>query len=201
MHSLSILVLEHEGSGPGQIRRCLEDQEGAVPAFKLAQTPEAALALLDRGTFDIILVDPELPHGQGHEAVRRLRAKAPDAAIIVISGQQCGNDSLAMRSVRFGAQDYLEKRHLSPFILCKSVAYAIERKLALQEKDELLADLSAALRKVSSLHDILSLCAGCQKILSSDGSRWQEVDEFLVERAGTRTEKLLCPACREQFWK
>jgi len=149
-------------------------------------------------SFDVILVDPDLPDAKGLEAVRRLLAAVPDAAIIVISDRR-GDRGLAIRCVRFGAQDYIEQQHLSPFYLYKSVIYAIERKRILQQKDDLLADLGEALQKVNMLQQMLPLCKGCQKVYSSEDSRWLDMKIYIRQRAGQLQQIGLCPECKEQY--
>jgi len=195
MHALSILVVENDQAGPGQIEKCLAHEPLTAKRMHSAATLDAAIGLLKHYSFDVMLVDPDLPDARGLETIRRILESGHDAAIIVIA--ECGSDEkLAIKSVRFGAQDYIEKEHLSPNALKKSIIHSIERKRILQEKEDLLADLTAMLQNVEALHRILPLCICCRKIFSQEDSRWLEIDTYLQRQTGRPQEKLLCPDCR-----
>jgi DNA-binding NarL/FixJ family response regulator len=63
--------------------------------------------LLKTEKFDVILLDSELPNSRGHEGISRIKAKNPEVAIIMLTGDS--NRDFAMDSVRFGVKDYLVK--------------------------------------------------------------------------------------------
>jgi two-component system sensor histidine kinase UhpB len=196
MDGFSILVVERDDDA-SQILNCLQAPPEGKTEIHTAESLEEALRLLSHQIFDIILVDPELEDSQGIDTIRRLIKTSPDSAIIVISDYR-GDERLAIRSVRFGAQDYIEKQHLSPFSLEKSMLYAVERKNILQEKFELLADLTSALEKVETLQNLLPLCRGCQKIYDETGSRWLELDAYLKVIRSKRSRGL-CPDCLNEL--
>ena len=196
MDGLSILVVERDDEA-NQILNCLQTQPKGKTEIHTAGSLEEAVRLLSHQMFDIILVDPDLDDIQGIDTIRRLVNVSPDSAIIVISDHR-GDERLAIRSVRFGAQDYIEKQHLSPFSLEKSILYAVERKHVLQDKIELLTDLTSALEKVEVLQSILPICKGCQKIYDETGSRWLEIDACLEIIKAKRPEGL-CPECRHDL--
>jgi DNA-binding NarL/FixJ family response regulator len=196
MNRFSVLVVQRD-DGINQILNCLNSQFDDNASLETAESLGAALALQAHYLFDIILVDPDLADSQGLETIRRLVSAAPESAVIVISENK-GDESTAVRSLRYGAQDYIEKRHLSPFALGKAIIYAIERKNILQEKVDLLADLTSALEKLETLQSILRLCAGCQKIYDEHGKRWLDVDSY-VETISSQRPKALCPDCRRDL--
>jgi DNA-binding NtrC family response regulator len=196
MDGFSLLVVERDGDA-SQILNCLQAHPRGKTEIRTAESLESALKLVSHQLFDIILVDPDLDDIQGIDTIRRLVNVSPDSAIIVISDHR-GDERLAISSVRFGAQDYIEKQHLSPFSLEKSMLYAVERKNILQEKIELLADLTSALEKVETLQNLLPLCRGCQRIYDEQGSRWLEIDSYLKIDRLNRTSGL-CPDCLEDL--
>lgn len=196
MKRFSVMVVQRDDD-TNQILNCLKNQFDDKASLETAESLGAALALQSHYLFDIILVDPELDDSQGLETIRRLVTAAPESAVIVISDHK-GDESLAVGSVRYGAQDYIEKQHLSPFSLGKSIIYAMERKNILQEKVDLLADLTSTLEKLETLQSLLPLCAGCQKIYDEDGERWLEIASY-VPIIKSKRPKALCPDCRREL--
>jgi DNA-binding response OmpR family regulator len=75
---------------------------------------------------DCALVDLGLPGSQGLGAVREILRRAPRLPVVVLSGN--GDQVLALRAVREGAQDYLVKGRTDAGLLAKTIRYAIERK-------------------------------------------------------------------------
>ena len=68
---------------------------------------QQAMTMLDSRSFDVIVVDNELPDAQGETLVRSLVKKAPYSPIIVVTA----NDSpeLALLLLASGASDFLPK--------------------------------------------------------------------------------------------
>ena len=151
-----------------------------------------------RQDFDVILLDLSLPDSFGLDTVRKVITNFPEIAVIVLTGLQ--DEETAIQSVRYGAQDYLEKQLLSPGMLSKSIIYAFERKKMIQEKDDLLHDLTLALQKIESLEGILPVCISCKKILDED-KQWQRIEEYIQQRSGAELVQLLCPTCKRDLEK
>lgn len=84
-----------------------------------------ALVLLRQEQFDIVLLDLNLPDSVGLDTLRITRSEAPDAAIIVLTGED--DDELGAQVVREGAQDFLTKGKFPIETLGRSILYAIER--------------------------------------------------------------------------
>jgi len=80
---------------------------------------------------DIILLDLGLPDVQGLEAIRRAHAAAPRTPLVVLSGMN--DESLAVKTLQQGAQDYLIKGQFEPRDILRALRYAIERKM-IEEK-------------------------------------------------------------------
>jgi|GEM_PF-1067916 len=87
-----------------------------------------ALELLHERQFDVIITDLTLPDARGLDAVIRLQASAPNAALIVCSG--ISDDALAVQVVQLGAQEFLLKGDINPRSLPRIIQFAKERKLA-----------------------------------------------------------------------
>lgn len=111
-------------------------------AIATAERLQEALQKLSEEKFDVILSDLSLPDSHGLDTFARLHAKAPEVAILVLSGAD--DDALAVNAVREGAQDYLVKGRFDSHLLSRAISYAIERQraeLALQEREHRLQHL------------------------------------------------------------
>lgn len=75
---------------------------------------------------DAALLDLNLPDSMGFDTFYRLHREAPNLPIIVFTGNN--DDSLALKALQDGAQDYLVKDQVSGQLLARSIRYAIERK-------------------------------------------------------------------------
>ena len=77
---------------------------------------ESALATLATERFDLIMTDIAMPGMNGLEMVRQITSEAPDAVIIMVSGQR--TIEFAVQAMRAGAFDYITK----PFELSEVIA-------------------------------------------------------------------------------
>lgn len=100
----------------------VEDQTFHI---QFAETLLAALDLLARNTFDVILMDLSLPDSQGLQTFRAVQQHASALPIIVLSGLD--DESVALSAVQQGAQDFLAKGSLKKEMLVRVVNYAIAR--------------------------------------------------------------------------
>ena len=151
-NTIRVLLVE---DNPGDAR-LLEEALAEAPAsaFHLTnvQTLAQTLALLREETFDLLLLDLGLPDSQGLDPFTVVRALAPGAAIVVLTGLE--DESLAISALQLGAQDYLVKGQVDSKLLVRSLHHAIERnraeagiKTSLAEKEEQLRALQAALKR------------------------------------------------------
>jgi signal transduction histidine kinase len=81
---------------------------------------------LEDGKWDAILLDLTLPDSTGLDSLNKLKVKAPEIPIIVLTGLH--DEMLAVKAVQEGAQDYLVKGQVDVNLLVRSIRYAIERK-------------------------------------------------------------------------
>jgi diguanylate cyclase (GGDEF)-like protein len=105
----------------------VRELKGSVSVIHHGSLEEAKGTLLE-GNFDCVLLDLMLPDSSGLETVRGVRTRAPQAPIVVLSGDD--DESIALRAVHEGAQDYLVKGRADGYQMARAVRYAIERKVA-----------------------------------------------------------------------
>lgn len=196
MEKLAILIVESNTTDSHLIKDYLCRAPLKAGIIDRAESLHAALERLAMTAFDVILVNLMLSDSNGLETIRSIANAAPEAAIITIS--EGDSHALASKSVRFGAQDHLEKQHISPIMLHKSLHYAIERRTMLQEKEDVLNDLGTALEKLGSLENILPFCVNCRKIRNAAG-QWLDLEEYINEQDRGGGNRLICPICRQDL--
>jgi signal transduction histidine kinase len=125
---LKILLVEDNPGDARLIREMLS--ESVTVRFELTHKKylDEALKCLAELPFDVLLLDLGLPDSQGLETVMRTLSLAPALPIIVLTGLE--DDTLGIKSVEKGAQDYLVKGQLNERLLVRSIMYAFERKRA-----------------------------------------------------------------------
>jgi signal transduction histidine kinase len=130
---IKVLLIEDNPADSDLIEDILSGVEDQVFEFVTAGRLSVALELLaDRG-IDIILCDLSLPDSHGLETFLAVRDKARNQPIIVLSG--LSDETVALKAVRQGAQDYLVKGRVGSNLLVRSIRYAIERNRMLVELD------------------------------------------------------------------
>ncbi|MEI8345610.1 MAG: GGDEF domain-containing response regulator [Candidatus Omnitrophota bacterium] len=105
---------------------------------------EIGLNQIKEGRFDAILLDLSLPDNRGLEGLGRIREKAADLPIVVLTGLD--NQKMGVEALRSGAQDYLVKGDATSREIAKSIRYAIERQ-----------QMQTALKNESLIDDLTSL--------------------------------------------
>jgi two-component system nitrogen regulation response regulator NtrX len=99
-----VLVVDDESGVRSTLSAILGDEGYSV---ETAETGEACLAVLEARRFDLVLLDVWLPGIDGLTTLERLRQVDPGVPVVVISGH--GNIETAVKAVRLGAQDFVEK--------------------------------------------------------------------------------------------
>lgn len=72
-----------------------------------AESAEIAYKVLEAHSVDIVLLDLRLPGAGGLEALRQIKARRPDAIIIIITGYASVHS--AVQAMKMGAYDYITK--------------------------------------------------------------------------------------------
>lgn len=87
---------------------CLVENEPDLRVTAEAETADGALAALDRGGVDFVLLDITLRQGSGLDLIGQIRARAGAPPILVLSMHH--ERFYAERALRAGAQGYIMKR-------------------------------------------------------------------------------------------
>ena len=121
-HVARVLVVDDEKSIRLTLRTFLQDRGYEV---ETADDATQAQALLSRDAYDVVVSDIILPGVSGVELLKAIRAAAPAAQVIMMTGEPAVET--AAEAVRAGASDYLTKPVAKAAVL-RSVANAIRLK-------------------------------------------------------------------------
>lgn len=128
-----ILVVDDEESIRTTLRQILEDEGYSVT---VCEDGETALKLLDKGDFEIVLLDVWLPGMDGIQVMEEMNKQRRTEEVLMISGH--GTIDTAVRATRVGAYDFIEKP-LSLERVLVGVQNALQ-KHRLEEGNRLLKD-------------------------------------------------------------
>jgi signal transduction histidine kinase len=164
----SIKVLLIEDDEDDQI--LLNGLLGKVPLVRYeitwVQAYEDGLKELEKGIYDVCLLDYHLGSKTGLEILRKVAEVPRVPPIIILTGQ--GDHSVDLKAMEYGAADYLVKDQISESMLERTIRYSIDRKKSTEALQDSLRQnklLASALLKVqeserkmlaSTLHDELS---------------------------------------------
>ena len=123
-----VLLME---DNPGDARLILEMiAEAGGDGFELEWVSQLSEGLerLSAGKVDLVLLDLGLPDSRGIDTFSRAYAHAPEVPFVLMTGLE--DETLALTSIRQGAQDYLVKGETNAKLLLRAIRYATERKKA-----------------------------------------------------------------------
>jgi two-component system cell cycle response regulator len=120
---INILLVEDNKTDALIFLQMLKDEK--IFQVTHVETMKAAIELIVREEFHLILLDLHLPDEVGFNTFTRINEQAPDLPIIVLTGMD--NDELALKIMKSGAQDYLIKGHVNKDLLIRAIRYSMER--------------------------------------------------------------------------
>jgi serine phosphatase RsbU (regulator of sigma subunit) len=123
---ITVLLVEDDEGDALIVREELADAALPVQITWARSIAEAEEHL--PGDVACVLLDLGLPDASGLEGLRRLRDRAPDVAVLVLTGHD--DEHRGIEALGTGAQDYLVKGAAAGPLLARSIRYAIERRRA-----------------------------------------------------------------------
>jgi adenylate cyclase len=146
-HASRILVVDDNSSNRDVLERRLVREGHQVTC---AADGAAALDLVVRQEFDLILLDLIMPEMSGFEVLRRLKAAAHTNHIPVIVISALDELDSTVRCIEAGAEDYLSKP-FNPILLRARIAASLERKWLRDREKQFVADLEREKERSESL--------------------------------------------------
>lgn len=157
VETLSVLLIEDNNGDARLIREMLITHAEWEVQWTHVLTLREGLDALDLDFYDTILLDLGLPDSNGIETLRQVNERAPNTAILVLTG--FSDQKLGVQAVANGAQDYLVKGEIDGRLLVRGIRYAIERtrvEYAMRQQTQALAALEERQRIARELHDNVS---------------------------------------------
>jgi signal transduction histidine kinase len=164
--SKHVLLIEDNPGDADLIRLRLVEGKSPVDVDCVERLSEG-LASLDQKAPSVVLLDLNLPDSQGADTFRKVLAKAPGVPVVILSGQD--DETLAIRALHQGVQDYLVKGNISCGELDRAMRHAIERqallhsleisrKQQLEFKNQFLSHVSHELRTpLTCIHQFVTI--------------------------------------------
>ena len=175
---IKILLIEDSIEDAVIIREMLKETT-KIP-FQLTHVSrlKTGFEKLFQESFDMLLLDLNLPDSWGFDTFIRTYDQVPELPIVILSGFD--DEEIAVKAVREGAQDYLIKGEIEGRLLTRSIYYAIERK----KIEKQLMKTQKDLRKLIEWHEEELKETG--KKLKSE----KRLSELLESRLARNVEKL-----------
>jgi len=124
--SLKVLVVEDSALDRRMLESMLLESSDMTSLLKSSDSLEGAMQLLVKHTFDVVILDLNLPDSHGESTLLKLTNKYPSVAVVINTGAY--EDELGLDTLSFGAQDFLVKGKYNAYVLHKALQYAVERK-------------------------------------------------------------------------
>lgn len=105
--ALRILIIDNRPDRREVMRHLVAATGAAAPDIAEAATAAEAMALLDAGGCDVVVVEIQLPVAVGLETIAALRSHWPDSRIVVCSFHR--EEATKARARAQGADAYLDK--------------------------------------------------------------------------------------------
>ena len=123
---IKVLLVEDNEDDTRLVKELLSHDCPGKFVIETVNRLQEAIEIIKQEEFDVVLTDLSLPDSDGMETISRIQESNSNLPIIVLSGQE--SESLAMKIVQSGAQDYLVKGQGDGYLISKALRYAIERK-------------------------------------------------------------------------
>jgi signal transduction histidine kinase/HPt (histidine-containing phosphotransfer) domain-containing protein len=123
---LKVLLVEDNPGDARLLREMFKDSVSRTTELTHVATMSEAEKYVAENPVDVIVLDLGLPDAEGIGAVRRAVAAAQDTPLVVLTGS---DESLALRALQEGAQDYLIKGQIETRSFLRALHHAIERKM------------------------------------------------------------------------
>jgi DNA-binding NtrC family response regulator len=170
MTKATLLIVDDEKPTREGLRAALEHRYDVY----LADDAKAAMELLEKGHFDVLLTDFRLPNEDGMNLIRRAKSLPKPPICILMTAY--GSEELAVEAMKQGADDYIAKGRLQIDELEMRVARALRQ----QNLEEENVSLRQQLDKKFGLENII----GRSPLM-------QEVFEIVQQVAPTRATVLV----------
>lgn len=122
---IRILLVEDNPSDVRLMSAYLEDSDRQKVGLTVAGSLKSCFERLSQSSFDLILLDLNLPDTEGMDTLTRLLESRPETPIVILTG--LSDQRIGIAAIKAGAQDFLVKGHQVAAVLERTIRYAMER--------------------------------------------------------------------------
>ena len=159
LQSVTLLVIDDSECDRVTYSRYLQSDTEKTYQIIEAKTLAEGLDLWRSQLPDIVLIDLNLPDGDGLEFLEAINDHAGEKVpVIMLTGQ--GNEEMAVNAMKLGAADYLVKGEITPKLLTIAVRQVLQASLLnrqlqrSQQQQILIAEIALRIREFMDLVDI-----------------------------------------------
>ena len=128
-----------------------------------AESPAAALTVIERGSYDVALLDLKMPGMDGVELMREIRGRHVELPVVILTGH--GTIPSAIQAIQAGAYHYLQKP-------CEVDEVEITLRNAVRQQD--------LLRENTRLREVIKITTPYRDIVGESAAILQVIE--LIER-------------------
>jgi two-component system, NtrC family, response regulator AtoC len=152
-----VLIVDDEKPTREGLRAALEERYDVY----LAEDAAAAMELLERESFDVMLTDLRLPKEDGMKLIARAKSLSHPPVCILMTAY--GSEEVAVEAMKRGADDYIAKGRMQIDELEMKIARALRRQSLEVENESLRQQLD----KKYGLENIVGQSPGLQEVLET----------------------------------
>lgn len=151
---LKVLLIEDNPGDAFLIKFYLGESISPKFNFFHGENMKTANELMSKNTFDIILMDLNLPDSVGLDTIKKLLEKYPNNLVIVLTGLV--DEKVGLETVRFGAQDFLVKGKFDGKVLISSIMFAFERFNLNKQLSNVSSELNKGEERFSNIEKLFN---------------------------------------------
>jgi MinD-like ATPase involved in chromosome partitioning or flagellar assembly/CheY-like chemotaxis protein len=125
-NEIRVLLIEDNPGDAKLVSIMLAQAKGATFRLETRDRLSSGLERLTQGGLDALLLDLSLPDSHGFETFDRAHAAAPLLPVVLLSSLD--DETIALRAVELGAQDYLIKGRVDDHALSRALRFAVQRQ-------------------------------------------------------------------------
>ncbi|MEX0682620.1 MAG: HD domain-containing phosphohydrolase [Dehalococcoidia bacterium] len=168
--TIRLLMIDDNSMDVEIVRNMLRQYPRANFELQFMHSTEKALLALTEQTFDLLLLDYNLPGEDGLGFLKRLAGHPNVPPVIMLTGD--GDERLAAEAMRNGAYDYFPKKSINSIILARAIHQALE-KFQLDQQLE------------STERVIFTLAAAVEAKDPTTGEHLQHMSQYAVALGGS----------------